>query len=107
MTYLLYFVGFLIAVSAFLYFVNAVDAGERKLKAMKSSAPKNEKPEALPVRDVQPLRMNAGDRTCPLCRSTLTDLEPLYASRNETNGDAKIMIHGCRYCYKPKMDEQS
>lgn len=37
---------------------------------------------------------------CPLCRSKLSKYEALYAAPVVGDKDQKLMIYGCRYCYK-------
>jgi hypothetical protein len=44
---------------------------------------------------------------CPLCRTRLSKYEALYASRARFSDGDKILIHGCRYCYKPDEDPDS
>ncbi|MCX8124223.1 MAG: hypothetical protein N3F66_08675 [Spirochaetes bacterium] len=43
------------------------------------------------------------ERTCPVCGSKLSKYEALYASK-VVRGSTKILIYGCRYCYKPDED---
>ncbi len=43
------------------------------------------------------------ERTCPVCGSKLTRYEALYASK-VVKDSTKILIYGCRYCYKPDED---
>lgn len=50
---------------------------------------------------VEPVHLK--ERTCPVCGSTLSRYEALYASK-VVKGSTKILIYGCRYCYKPQED---
>ncbi|MEJ5362921.1 MAG: hypothetical protein WBK20_03430 [Spirochaetota bacterium] len=43
------------------------------------------------------------ERTCPVCGSKLSKYEALYASKI-VKDSTKILIYGCRYCYKPQED---
>ena len=43
------------------------------------------------------------ERTCPVCGSKLSRYEALYASKI-VKDSTKILIYGCRYCYKPDED---
>ncbi len=46
------------------------------------------------------LTVPPGERMCPVCRATLTKYESLYASKTRTSSGEKILIHGCKYCFK-------
>lgn len=51
------------------------------------------------------LKRNPGERICPLCAHLLTRDEPLYASHIQSTSGEKILIHGCRFCYKPDRNQ--
>jgi len=104
MTVTLSFIGLLIGVSAFLYFLNIYEGSKKKIKAMTSNNPKT-KPDSsndieLERKKVMENLYLPGERICPLCRSKLTKSDALYASRVRSSNGEKILIHGCRHCYK-------
>lgn len=113
--------GLVIGVSAFIYFVNAVDAGKRAAAAKGAARPvpvralaaagsgqpmqfNSESGIANSSNSVQPVPEDVKDliptRRCPLCSSILKRDEPLYASNIEVAGERKILIYGCQYCHK-------
>jgi hypothetical protein len=47
-------------------------------------------------------KINPGLRMCPFCRVKLSRDEPLYASKVFDKNDKKLLIHGCKLCYKPE-----
>lgn len=105
MTAAIYLAGFLIGAAIFLYLFSAYQSGVEKFKTRgDTGGPKpdsSESPESLETKNFRRLPARApGTRTCPLCGSELTKYEALYASKNILGGEAKILIHGCRYCYK-------
>ena len=113
--------GLVIGVSAFIYFVNAIDAGKRAVSA-KASAGSVQTRSSVPAGPAQTMPLNANTalggipdsvrgltddvkdsmpvRRCPLCSSILKRDEPLYASNIEVAGERKILIYGCPYCHK-------
>lgn len=109
MSALIYIAGFLIGAAVFMYLYSLYQSGAEKLRS--SSSPnlgptetQKISPQQEPVETRNFLRAPGrapGERLCPLCGSSLTRYEPLYASKNIMGGEAKILIHGCRYCYKP------
>ncbi|MCP4133327.1 MAG: hypothetical protein GY754_20330 [bacterium] len=100
MTILLYFAGLIIAITAFLYFLSLYEDGKEKIGKLIGSKPE---PVVEPRNVVRPPlgSIPPGSRICPLCRSTLSKYEALYASQEESPTGVRILIHGCRYCYKP------
>jgi len=101
MSVILYLAGLIIGIALFVYMLSMYESGKEKVRKVKGgSSPKPAiAPENITIDKIPP-----GTRMCPLCRSHLTKYEALYAS-NIDNGDGrKIMIHGCRYCYKPDED---
>jgi hypothetical protein len=59
--------------------------------------------EKIPVRPQRDEPVHLKERTCPVCRSKLSKYEALYASKI-VKDSTKILIYGCRYCYKPDED---
>jgi len=104
MTAIIYILGLAIGISAFLYVTQVVQSGKDKLKSKKnvkqnSKTPKKNTPQ---ISNNKTLQIPPGERMCPICRSYLEKWEPLYSSKTNNNGEAKILIHGCKYCYKDK-----
>lgn len=102
--YLFYLVGFIIALAVFLYALNAYESGKAKLKARKGGpgARTGKRAGTVEPRDIflRKPRSHPGERLCPLCGSALTKYEALYAAPVKNGDDTKILILGCRYCYK-------
>ena len=108
MTVFIYIAGFLIGAAVFLYFLSVFQSGAEKLSSIKK---RQEKPAAGTVPEPvdtggfrRPPGRAPGVRMCPLCASELTRYEALYASKFKSGGEVKILIYGCRYCYKPDED---
>ena len=107
MTAILYLGGLIIGATFFLYMLSLYNSGKERFS--RGGAPARKKkaqveaecrqtlvpPNVASIASVPP-----GERMCPLCRTTLTKYEPLYASPIRGDAGKKIMIHGCRYCYK-------
>jgi hypothetical protein len=102
--YLFYFVGFVIALALFLYVLNAYESGKQKLRGFKSVTGKKGgvRTETVEPQDIflKKPRSHPGERLCPLCGSALTNYEALYATPVKNGDGSKILILGCRYCYK-------
>ncbi|MBN2079112.1 MAG: hypothetical protein JW838_09095 [Spirochaetes bacterium] len=100
MSALLYLVGLIIGATVFIYLYSAYQTGKEKLKESREE----KRPEAPSVNpeavDYFSIPRAPGTRLCPLCGKELTKYESLYASETEEGGKRKILIHGCRYCYK-------
>ena len=105
MTFLLYFTGLLIGIAVFLYILSTYEFGKEKITyIIRKGAPpeKNLEPDAIVMK--QSKTRAPGTRICPLCGSVLNKYEALYASYIETKKGGKILIHGCRFCYKDDED---
>ncbi len=96
----MYLIGLIIGATIFIYLYSSYQSGKQKLKEKRER--KNP-----PVPSVNPdlvdyfsIKRAPGTRLCPLCGKELTKYEVLYASETEEKGRRKILIHGCRYCYK-------
>jgi hypothetical protein len=103
MTALLYIVGLVIGAAAFFYLLSAFRSGKEKVMEMTGKKPPA-KTTVEPGRISNLAKRAPGSRTCPLCGSELTKYEALYASVLEEGSGRKILIHGCRYCYKQDED---
>ena len=106
MNIIIYFAGLLIGVASFIYLFSLIAAGNEKIKQIKSTKPqqpvKNMNSETVSFRNRPSLP--PGVRVCPLCGSELTRYEGLYASKVIDKKNAKLLIMGCRYCYKEDED---
>lgn len=102
MAVLLYFAGLVIGVTIFLYVLSTVRDTKEKLAVGKTAEQmppaENIKPGTISFRKRPALP--PGTRICPMCGSALTKFEGLYASRIDMANSSKLMIMGCRYCYK-------
>ncbi|MBN2433759.1 MAG: hypothetical protein JXK07_00675 [Spirochaetes bacterium] len=124
MGYFFTMAGIVIAVTVFVYFINAVDEGKRKLGEITepteiASRGSHKVPgENVPGASVTVKRSTALDslsseqkdmipqRQCPLCRTVLNRDQPLYAGNVERDGKRTILIYGCQFCYKEKKEER-
>lgn len=95
------FLGILIALAFYLHFVTK----------MNEKADHNEKLDQADV-ELENEADNNGNKTeekpkglkqriCPLCGSQLEKHQSLYAEMYEGTHRPKVIIHGCRFCYKP------
>ncbi len=104
MSALIFILGLAIGISAFLYILSAITGGMKKIQQNGTSQNKivkqNIEPETLGFRGRKTIP--PGSRICPLCGSELTKYEGLYASKVSDNSELKILIMGCKYCYKDK-----
>ncbi len=104
MQYLFYFIGFVIALAVFLYVLNAYESGKEKLKGLNRPSGKKgaERTTTVEPQDIflKKPRSHPGERLCPLCGSALTNYEALYAAPVKNGDGGKILILGCRYCYR-------
>lgn len=104
MSALIFIAGLAIGVSAFLYFVSAMSGIKRwSSTPNKNGGPVQKdsiKPEELTFAGRR--KIPPGSRICPLCGSELTKYEGLYASKVIDRAEPKILIMGCRYCFKDK-----
>jgi len=102
---LLSIAGLIIGIALFFYILSLYNTGKEKLREF--TGEKTEpKPVLEPKQIVNPLKTSRapGSRICPLCGSTLTKYEALYASFILDGTGKRILIHGCRHCYKPDED---
>lgn len=104
---LLFITGLLVGVSIFAYLLSLYNDGREKISGKRGPSPGprvSVDPKILAGQER--LTRAPGSRMCPLCGSELTKYEALYASQVETGSGKKILIHGCRYCYKPDEDPE-
>lgn len=108
MDVILYLAGLIIGIAAFLYVYALIADGKEKIKSLgsqKENAPvQNVDTGAVAFRNRPALA--PGTRICPLCGSSLTKYEGLYASKVTERGSEKLMIMGCRYCYRENEDPE-
>ena len=102
MSSFIFIFGLLIGISVFIYIYSAVKEGRKKVSKLVSLKDKEVKevvePENIGFRGIRSLP--PGERICPLCGSILTKYEGLYASKIIEKSEKKILIMGCKYCYK-------
>ena len=99
MSFFLYLTGLAGAAALFFYIVSLYNNGKSKLEYKKKAAAPQ--PQGGDVQARQPIfTIPPGERMCPLCRTVLTKREALYASKIALNNTDKLLILGCRYCYK-------
>lgn len=102
MSALIFIVGLAIGVSAFLYILSVISGGMNKFgksdAGQKKIVKQNIEPETIGFRGRKTLP--PGTRICPLCGSELTKYEGLYASKITEKSENKIIIMGCKYCFK-------
>lgn len=104
MSALIFILGLSIGITAFLYILSVITTGMKKIRQPGSNYGKivkqNVEPETIGFRGRKTIP--PGSRICPLCGSELTKYEGLYASKINENSELKILIMGCKYCYKDK-----
>ena len=104
MSALIFIAGLAIGISAFLYILSAISGGMNKVKnpgkANGKITKQNIQPEITGFKGRK--TVPPGTRVCPLCWSELTKYEGLYASKVIDKSETKILIMGCRYCFKDK-----
>lgn len=106
MSEILYLIGLIIGATVFIYLYSSYQSGKEKLKEMRAGK-KPPEPTVNPDRvDYFSIKRAPGARLCPLCGAELSKYEALYASETEEGGKRKILIHGCRYCYKEEKKEE-
>lgn len=107
MTFLLYLAGLIIGFTIFLYFYSTYQTGLEKIKSYREKGRGPVRPmlesQEIEIADIQ--RRGPGKRTCPLCGTPLQNFEALYAAHIESKYGKKILIYGCRFCYK--LEEES
>jgi len=99
MSFFLYLMGFACGAILFFYIMSLYTDGKSKLERKKTPAAPQAGNGAVQGR--QPIfTIPPGERMCPLCRTVLTKREALYASKIALNNTNKLLILGCRHCYK-------
>ena len=97
----------MIGIAAFLYILSAVSGGMKAVrrpagpaKGQGKTVKQNIEPDSIGFRGR--FKVPPGSRICPLCGSELTKYEGLYATKIKDNSEYKILIMGCKYCFKDK-----
>lgn len=100
---ILYILSFGLGIAVFLYSLSLYHQfKERPAKpGTKQPVPKPTQDKIQFTPQSEPVHLK--ERTCPVCGSKLSRYEALYASK-VVKGSTKILIYGCRYCYKPEED---
>lgn len=103
MNFLLYLIGLLVGAAIFFYFLSLYHSGADALAARRTAGKKTDKGIEMDAAALDPASQQVfpRERICPLCGAVLLKYEVLYASRVVLPGGDKILIHGCRYCYRP------
>jgi hypothetical protein len=103
MEYILILTGLIIGGGVFFYLFTLYESGKEKIK----SNIKGVKPAGKPDIKIEPgtvayrnMKAYPKERICPLCGSMLTKFEGLYAARLDMKEGRRILIYGCRYCFK-------
>lgn len=108
MSILFYIAGLIIGIAAFLYVYALIADGKEKIKNLGSpkEAASVQKMETGTISFRNRPALAPGTRICPLCGSSLTKYEGLYASKVMERGSEKLIIMGCRYCYRENEDPE-
>ncbi|HPS56800.1 MAG TPA: hypothetical protein PK514_01735 [Spirochaetota bacterium] len=100
-----YFAGLLLGICVFLYILSLLHTAKDKISGITSTQPgpaENIEPGTISFRKRPALP--PGTRICPMCGSPLTKYEGLYASKIDMTNSSKLMILGCKYCYRETED---
>jgi len=101
MSAIIFIVGLLIGITAFFYILSLISDGMNKSRSggiKRKTVKQKIAPENIGFRNRR--LIPPGTRVCPLCCSELTKFEGLYATNIYENGVKKILIMGCKYCFK-------
>ncbi len=93
------FLGALIAIAIYLYFMNKLHESEDRLK--KEEIEIDDKKEEEKPSETREEPEGLKPRFCPLCKSELKKHESVYAEMYKGEQRPKVIIHGCKYCYIP------
>lgn len=94
------FLGALIAVAIYLFFINKLHESEDKAKKEEIEvASKEEEKEQSSKTKEEPEGLKP--KFCPLCKSELKKHDSIYAEMYKGEQRPKVIIHGCKYCYAP------
>lgn len=106
MSAVFYLLGLLLGAAAFFYILSLYHSGADALAARKKEK-QDGKIELDPsIMEIISRQAYPRERICPLCKAVLTGDDVLYATRVEKPLGPKILIHGCRFCYRPPGNEQ-
>lgn len=101
---LLYLAGLIIGIALFLYALSFYEESKEKIKKrLSDNREVSINPQVISYQDKQEFPR---ERFCPICRAVLTRFEALYAFQIEDENEKKIMIYGCRYCYRPDKESE-
>ncbi len=104
MNALVYLLGLLLGAAVFFYILSLYHSGADALAARKKGK-SNGKIELDPnLMEIISRQAYPRERICPLCKAVLTGDDVLYATRVEQPAGPKILIHGCRFCYRPSQE---
>ena len=101
MEILFYFAGLILGICVFIYILSLLHTAKDKISGIKGTQPgPAEKIEPGTISFRKRPALPPGTRICPMCGSPLTKYEGLYASRIDMTNSSKLVIMGCKYCYK-------
>jgi rubredoxin len=107
MDYLLYTIGLIVGIGIFIYLTIIIREGKDRIKRspnVKPAQPDGDisvEPQSIAYKNMQAYPR---ERVCPLCGALLSKYESLYAHVMESGEGRKLMIYGCRFCYKQDED---
>jgi|YNPMSStandDraft_1061717.scaffolds.fasta_scaffold33151_2 ABC-type antimicrobial peptide transport system permease subunit len=95
-------IGILIGVILFLYLLSEYHTIKDKIELKEVDIEKENFNETeSKKRENKNSEQGLKKRFCPLCGSELGENDSIYAEMYEGESRPKVIIHGCRYCYKP------
>lgn len=105
MSALVYLLGLLLGAAVFFYILSLYHSGVDALAARKKEK-RDGRIELDPMlAEIVSRQVYPRERICPLCKAILTGDDVLYATRVEQPMGPKILIHGCRFCYRQKRED--
>jgi len=102
MEYIFFVIGLIIGLVLFLYGLSFYDSSRKKRTRVTPQQRSTSEPLAVNPQSVlyEEDEQYPRKRICPLCGAVLTKYEALYAAQIEGPSGKKILIYGCRYCYR-------
>lgn len=100
MNALFYLLGLLLGAAVFFYLLSLYHTGVDKLSSRGKRQQRSPMEIDAEIMEIVSRQTYPRERICPLCKAILTHDDVLYASRVEQPSGPKILIHGCKYCYR-------
>ncbi|MCX7678692.1 MAG: hypothetical protein N2316_05685 [Spirochaetes bacterium] len=107
MSALLYLLGLLLGAAIFFYLLSLYHTGVDKLSARRKGTHCRSMEIDPTLMEIVSRQAFPRERICPICKAILTYDDVLYATRVEQPKGAKILIHGCKYCYRAHPEEKA